>query len=100
MREIVWSAEAIDEYANAFEYLAERNPWAAEKLRVRVRATLALLSKRPIGRPGNAGGTFEKIVQQTSYVIVFELAGEELRVLRLFHMAQDWDAWSSEEEAQ
>lgn len=97
MREIVWSARAIDQYAIAFEFLAERNPSAADKLRVRVRETLDILVRRPIGRLGYADNTFEKIVQQTSYVIVFELAGDELRILRLFHMAQDWRRWRTEE---
>lgn len=101
MREIVWSARALDQYANAFEYIAERNPVAADKLRLRVRETLDLLARRPIGRLGYADGTFEKIIQQTSYVVVFELSGDELRILRLFHMSQDWRDWhGSETEAQ
>ena len=101
MREIVWSARAIDQYAIAFEFLAERNPSAADKLRVRVRETLDILVRRPIGRLGYADNTFEKIVQQTSYVIVFEVAGDELRILRLFHMSQDWRDWrDAEVEAQ
>ena len=74
-------------------YLIERNPDAAQKLADRIRSTLAGLAKRPIGRPGYAEGTFERIVTRSSYVIVFELAGDELRVLRLFHMSQDWRGW-------
>lgn len=90
MREIVWSDIAIDQYAAAFDYLAERNWSAAEKLRSRVRETVERLSRRPIGRPGRAPDTFEKIIERTSYLLVYELAGDELRVLRLFHMSQDW----------
>ena len=97
MREIVWSDKAIDQYAAAFECLAERNPWAADKLAQRVRQTLGLLATRPVARPGHAADTYEKFVQKTSYVIVFETAGDELRILRLFHMSQDWRGWRESE---
>lgn len=96
MRTIVWSEETIDEYAAAFEYLADRSPDAADRLRQRVRETLDLLARRLIGRPDYASETFEKIIQRTSWIIVFELAGDELRIMRLFHMAQDWRGWREE----
>lgn len=94
MREIVWSDTAIDQYADAFEYLAERNPSAAEDLRVRVREAVELVARRPIGRPGQSADTFEKIVRKTSYLLVFELVGDRLHILRLFHMAQNWHGWT------
>ncbi|MES2862108.1 MAG: type II toxin-antitoxin system RelE/ParE family toxin [Pseudomonadota bacterium] len=96
MREVVWSSQARSQYLTALAYLTDKNETAAAKLFDRVEATTAGLAKRPIGRPGYAVGTFEKIVQQTSYIVVFELAGDELRVLRLFHMSQDWRGWLDE----
>lgn len=93
MREVVWSSQARSQYLGALAYLFDRNEAAADKLLKRVAATMQGLAERPLGRPGYAQDTFEKIVQQTSYVIVFELAGDELRVLRFFHMAQDWRGW-------
>lgn len=97
MREIIWSNQAIDQYAVAFEFLAERNPSAADKLRRQVRETVDRLASQAIGRPGYAADTFEKIVRQTSYVVVYELAGDELRILRLFHMSQNWRGWADDE---
>ena len=98
MREVVWSSHARSQYLSALEYLADRNETAADKLFERVEATTENLAKRPVGRPGYAEGTLEKIVQQTSYVLVFELAGDELRILRLFHMSQDWRGWRNAED--
>ena len=99
MREVVWSAYAEAQYLSALEYLAQRNEPAAEKLAVRVEDTMRDLAKRPIGRPGQAADTFEKVVLKTSYLVVYELCGEELRVLRLFHMSQDWQGWRGGEES-
>lgn len=63
----------------------------------RVDATITALAKRPVGRPGYADDTFERIIQRTSYVVVFEFSGDELRILRLFHMSQDWRGWKTDE---
>jgi len=101
VKEVVWSSHARAQYLSALTFLADKNEPAAAKLLERVEATTAALANRPIGRPGYADDTFERIVQRTSYVIVFELAGEELRVLRFFHMSQDWRGWRKvETEAQ
>lgn len=98
MRTAVWSFHALDQYANAVDYLAERNEPAAARLVLKVRNTMDGLLKRPVGRPGQVAGTFEKIIPGTSYLLVYELAGDELRVLRLFHMRQDWRTWASDDE--
>lgn len=93
MREIIWSSHARGQYLSALAFLADRNEAAAAKLMGRVETTAAALAVRPVGRPGYADDTFKRIVQRTSYVIVFEIAGDELRVLRFFHMSQDWRGW-------
>ncbi|CAN5123529.1 hypothetical protein BH09PSE1_BH09PSE1_24070 [soil metagenome] len=96
MKNVVWSDFAQNQYLSALAYLADRNEPAAAKFAERVRATLSSLANRPIGRPGKAEDTFEKIVPKTSYLVVYELAGDELRVLRLFHMSQGWQGWGEE----
>jgi toxin ParE1/3/4 len=98
VREVIWSDYASIQYLAALRYLAERNEPAAAKLAERIQAALRDLANRPIGRPGQAEGTFEKIVAKTPYLLVFELVGDELRVLRLFHMSQDWRSWAEEPE--
>lgn len=97
MREVVWSSHARSQYLSALAYLVDKNETAAGKLSERVEATTEGLARRPVGRPGYAEGTLEKNVSRTSYVLVFELAGDELRILRLFHMSQDWRSWQDEE---
>lgn len=99
MREIVWSDTAIDQFDKAIAYLAERNPTAALRLSDRVLTTIESLAVRPIGRPGERVNTFEKGVLKTSYLLVYGLAGGahgELKIHRLFHMAQNWRGWTPE----
>lgn len=90
MRDIVWSVQASQQYLGALQFLTERNEPAAAKLQQRIRNTVSALALRPIGRSGLAAGTFEKIVLGTPYLLIYELVGDELRLLRLFHMSQDW----------
>ena len=90
MKTVIWSAGASLQYIEALKLLAERNFPAAAKLAERIRETLEALAVRSIGRPGHDIGTFEKIVLNTPYLLVYELGGDELRVLRLLHMSQDW----------
>ena len=74
-------------------YLVDKNETAAGKLFERVKAMTEGLARRPVGRPDYAEGTLEKLVSRTSYLLVFELAGDELRILRMFHVSQDWRGW-------
>lgn len=97
MRTVDWSETAIDQYENAIDYLAERNPDAAEQLAERIKATVEGLARRPIGRPGQREGTYEKAVLRTAYLVIYSLVGGpegQLRILRIYHTAQNWTAWS------
>lgn len=97
MRSVRWSDAAIVQFDAAIDYLAERNPDAAQALKDRIVETTAALAIRPIGRPGYCDGTYEKAVLRTAYVIVYSLVGgpdDELRIHRVFHSAQNWTGWS------
>jgi len=97
LRVVDWSETAIDQYESAIDYLAERNPEAAERLAERVKATIEGLASRPIGRPGQREGTYEKAVLRTAYLVIYSLVGGpegQLRILRIYHTAQDWTAWT------
>ncbi|HEV7351821.1 MAG TPA: type II toxin-antitoxin system RelE/ParE family toxin [Brevundimonas sp.] len=95
MKTIIWSPQALAQHDSALDYLGERNLPAAERLAERVRVTVEQLARRPTGRPGRTPGSFEKIVPGTRYLLVFDIVGDELHVLRLFHMSQDWWSWSN-----
>ena len=97
MRSVEWSELSLAQYRTAIDYLAERNPDAAQTLADRIRSTIDALAHRPIGRPGQREGTYEKTVLKTSYLVVYSLVGgadDILRVLRIYHTAQNWTDWS------
>ena len=97
MRAVDWSETAIDQYESAIDYLAERNPDAAERLAERIQTTIEGVARRPIGRPGQREGTYEKAVLRTAYLVIYTLVGGsegELRILRIYHGAEVWTAWS------
>jgi plasmid stabilization system protein ParE len=99
LRTIDWSETAIDQYESALDWLAERNPEAAERLAERIQTTIEGLARRPIGRPGQREGTYEKAVLRTAYLVIYSLVGGpegQLRILRIYHTAQNWTAWSPE----
>jgi len=41
------------------------------------------------GRPGDANGTYEKVVRRTSYLLVYAATDETIVTLRVIHMARD-----------
>ena len=97
MRHVEWSQVALAQYHSAIDYLAERNADAAQDVADRIRDTINALARRPIGRPGERSGTYEKTVLRTSYIIIYSLVGganDSLRVLRVYHTAQNWTDWS------
>jgi len=98
LRTVDWSETAIDQYENAIDWLAERNPEAAERLAERIQATVEELARRPIGRPGQREGTYEKAVLRSAYLVIYSLVGGpegQIRILRIYHTAQNWTAWST-----
>lgn len=96
MRAPRWADEALNQFDQAIDYLAARSPSAASDLLDAIEGAVGLLADRPIGRPGEWPGTFEKPVRGTRYVIVYSLEGDidgVLHVLRIFHSSQDWTSW-------
>ena len=73
------------------DYIAEHNPGAAARLEQRmVDATDQLLDHPEIGRIGRLRGTRELVVARTPYIVIYEIEGETVRILRVLHSAQRW----------
>jgi len=87
-----WTRLARTDLDAALSYISARNPAAARKVGARIRDAAHKLETHPlIGRPGTVSGTREKLTLPYPYVIVYEVAEEqdEVRILRVYHMAQD-----------
>ena len=77
--------------ASQIAYVAERNPQAALDMANAIRvATDRLVTYARMGRPGRVPGTRELVVPQTPYIVIYEIKGDTVRILRVLHSAQNW----------
>ena len=86
-----WSEFALEEYEAQLFYLALENEELAVKTQGLLEAALSHLLVFPeIGRAGRCPGTFELAVKKAPLLIVYEVQGEVLTVLRILHTSRDY----------
>jgi len=86
-----WSALSHLDRDAIFEFIKQDSPRAAIMVDERIDAHAKQLLLFPdSGRLGRVPGTRELIVPGTSYLIVYQLAGDVIRLLRILHGAQEW----------
>jgi toxin ParE1/3/4 len=86
---VVWQASALADIRRILDYIAAENPAAARRIAqelVLAGDSLELFPQR--GRAGLVPGTRE-LVAIRPYVVVYEVAAENVRILRIWHSAQD-----------
>ena len=72
------------------DYIAQDNPIAAIELDSEFEAKAENARKRPaLYKPGRVRGTRE-IVVRPNYVMVYQVTGDVVEVLRVLHAAQQW----------
>lgn len=96
MRPVVWSVEAQRDSLEILRYIAQDNPFAAERVVDAIEDAGNKLGAMATGRPGRVSGTYEKPLSQLPYVIAYELrdvAGREsVVIVRIIHTSRDWPA--------
>lgn len=94
MRPVVWSAEAHEDVLGIVRYIADDNPFAAERVVDAIEGAGNKLGVFATGRPGRVGGTYEKPLVRYPYVIAYalrEIGGREaVAILRVIHTSRDW----------
>lgn len=93
-RAVVWSLDALEDLADAFDFVAETDPAFALKLVDRIEIAASKLGAHATGRPGRVSHTFEKSLPDLRYVIAYETddRAKTLTILRVVHSRQDWPA--------
>lgn len=90
MRQLFWTPEAIKDRDDIYEYIEADNPSAALALDALFAEKAGRLVDHPdLGRPGRAAGTRE-LVAHRNYILVYDTAGDLVRVLRVLHAARSW----------
>ncbi len=84
------STRARAEFNSALAFANEGSERAAEDLRLRIESAVDSLKDLPNrGRSGHFADTRELLVRKTSYVIVYVVDSESVRVIRIRHTRQD-----------
>jgi len=87
-----WTYFAQADRAGIYDYIDLDNPQAAAALDERFRSAASRLAKFPkIGRPGRVEGTRELVVHK-HYILLYDIEGETVRILRVLHTSRRWPA--------
>lgn len=90
---LVWTDPAEEDMWGIVEFIAADNPDAALTMQERFHAAAESLLDFPYkGRPGRAPGTRELVIAP-SYLLVYGVDAQCIRILRLFHAARDHSSW-------
>ena len=88
--ELRWTPEAILDREAIYDYIEVDNPIAALALDELFEEKAGHLIDHPgLGRPGRVPGTRELVAHQ-NYVLVYDVQGERVRMLRVLHAARLW----------
>ena len=90
MMKLFWTLEAIQDRDEIYDYIEADNPVAALALDELFSEKASRLVDHPdLGRPGRIAGTRE-LVAHRHYVLVYDVVGDLVRVLRVLHTARQW----------
>lgn len=90
MKDLHWTPEAIEDRDKIYDYIEPDNPSAALALDELFEEKASRLADHPaIGRPGRVSGTRE-LVAHRHYILIYDIAGDQVRVLRVLHTSRKW----------
>jgi addiction module RelE/StbE family toxin len=89
--EVRWTRRArrrLDDYT---DYIALRNPKAADEVLQRVRHDVDGLADNPLmGREGRFLGTRELVIAGLPYVVIYRVRGQRVEVITVHDTRQQW----------
>ncbi len=86
-----WTEEAARDLEHIANYLFERAPGrAADLVRKTYDAPSVLLTFPHQGRPGRKRGTREFVLSPLPYIVVYQISGDIIHIIRVLHGAQKW----------
>ncbi len=95
MRKVVWSAASRRDLIDIVTFIAEDNPFAADRVVDTIEIVGNKLGLTMTGRRGRVTGSYEKVVLGLPYILAYELSrhadgSETVNILRVIHAARDW----------
>lgn len=87
--EIRWLRRALINLEQAYSYIQQDNPEAAQQLILRIQSAVSQLENYPfIGRLGRVEGTRELVIPNTPYIIIYRIKQESVEILRVLHTSK------------
>ena len=88
---IRWTPAAADDLEHIAKYLQENNPTLARSTVLELYdAAQSLKQFANRGRIGRIAGTRELVISSLPYVIVYQVAGQNVSIVRVVHSSEDW----------
>jgi toxin ParE1/3/4 len=88
---ILFSPEARQDLDEIFEFILQERPEMASVVLARISERILSLIEMPHqGRPGRVAGTRELVVPRTPFIVPYQVTGNTVEVLRVYHGARKW----------
>ena len=86
-----WTLTAADDLQDIANYLFEKTPQNAARLIREIYGAPSSLKNFPKrGRAGKKPGTRELVLPSLPYVIVYQVRGDSVNIVRVLHASQEW----------
>lgn len=87
---VEWRPQALEALEEIAGYLAERNPYAAERIQTAIESAAEALPQHPyLHRPGRVPGTREVVVHP-NYLVVYRVAVDRITIVDVLHARQEY----------
>ena len=90
MKRVIYSEQAITDLGGIFDYVAQHNPGAAERLALGILDTCDLIAANPeIGTRRDSLSPGLRLFSHRGYAIYYRITDEAVRITRFLHHARD-----------
>ena len=87
---LAFLASSLNDLQNIHNHIAVENPKIAQAVIGQIKSSLDRLLHFPrSGRKGTVPGTFEVVIPDLPYIVVYELNEERIEIVAVFHGAQN-----------
>ncbi len=84
--EVTWLDMAVEDVEVHTNYIDLSRPASAQELRTIVLRSVEYIGQFPhIGHKGRRRGTFEYVIPDWPYIIIYQVSGSEITILAVFH---------------
>lgn len=91
--QIKWLNQALSDFNEQIDYIAERNPNAAIEQATFIEENISNLKDFPeMGRKGRINGTRELVISGTPFIVVYvvQKKAKLVEIVRILHGSQQW----------